>query len=72
MADMVRRPNMSNIKIFLQCLGSKRFSTLLPLERNLTHTKYLKGARTAERSIRVMSKEGARMPSDVGLLDSRS
>ncbi|RKF59097.1 hypothetical protein GcC1_178005 [Golovinomyces cichoracearum] len=48
----------------------RAFSRIFPRTKQTSNEpSYLKGMRSPERSIRVMTKENARMPSDIGLLE---
>ena len=68
-----RQPKFSTVHSLVSCIPRGRaFSTILPRTKQPSNEpSYLKGMRSPERSIRVMTKENARMPSDIGLLESR-
>ncbi|KAI6247263.1 hypothetical protein HI914_04264 [Erysiphe necator] len=71
MAKLNRRSEIIFKGILLLPYSATRCLTTLPplMKLQSSEVGYLKGARTAERSLRVMSKENAKIPLDIGLLE---
>ena len=71
MSKLMRRPNSSHVRNVISLSARHEFSRLSASRRHTPHEPTrLRGAQPAERSIRVLSKEGGKLPSDFGLLEN--